>query len=155
MELAHERIGQTYLEGPGGLLGIDPRNNSEFGAMGKVVSRQEGRKRRHRRIRNRVVGTSSRPRLCVFRSLMHIYVQIIDDGTGQTLVAASSRESELSDPDMAMGANVKGAKAIGRLLGQRAVAAGIKEVVFDRSGYRYHGRIKALAEAARGQGLQF
>jgi large subunit ribosomal protein L18 len=113
-----------------------------------------GRLRRHRRVRKRVYGTPERPRLCVFRSLRYVYAQIIDDEAGRTLVAADSREPELM-PDAASRRNVDAARAVGKALGERAKAAGIEKVVFDRGGYLYHGRVRALAEAAREAGLEF
>jgi|SRR6187399_356133 len=108
------------------------------------------RQRIHKRIRRRVAGTAQRPRLAVFRSLKHIYAQVIDDGAGQTLAAASSDEKNGSN-----GGNVAGAKAIGKLVAERAKEKGVNAVVFDRGGYLYHGRVKALADAAREAGLQF
>ena len=114
-------------------------------------SRNEIRKRIHKRIRSRVSGTSERPRLAVFRSVSHIYAQVIDDGAGHTLVAAGSTEKDLSGK----GGNVEGAKLIGKAVAERAREKGIKRVVFDRGGYLYHGRIKALADAAREAGLEF
>jgi len=110
------------------------------------------RLRRHERVRERVVGTPQRPRLCVFRSLKHIYAQIIDDQAGRTLVAASDLEKDLS---LATDGKKDVAGRVGGLLAQRALERGIKMVVFDRGGYRFHGRVKALAEAAREAGLQF
>jgi large subunit ribosomal protein L18 len=112
------------------------------------------RRRRHARVRKRVQGTAARPRLCVFRSLSHIYAQVIDDESGRTLVAASDLEQEaLASID---GTTKTGrATLVGRLVGQRALKKGIKEIVFDRGGYKYHGRVKALAEAAREAGLKF
>jgi large subunit ribosomal protein L18 len=115
------------------------------------LSRNEHRVRIHKRIRQRLRGNAERPRLAVFRSLKHIYVQLIDDASGKTLVSASSKEK--SAP--VKGANVAGAKAIGKLVAERAKAKGIKRIVFDRGGYLYHGRVKALAEAAREGGLEF
>ena len=97
-------------------------------------------------------GTPERPRLAVFRSVKHIYAQVIDDRKGHTLVAASSTEKELRKSN---GGNVAGAKAIGKLVAERAKEKGIKQVVFDRGGYLYHGRVKALADAAREAGLEF
>ncbi|SRR5579884_1429813 len=114
-------------------------------------TRREVRQRIHRRIRRRVAGTQERPRLAVFRSLNHIYAQIIDDHQGHTLVAAASLEKDLRGK----GGNVEGAKAIGKAIAERAKEKGIKQVVFDRGGYQYHGRVKALAEAAREAGLEF
>ncbi|MCB8931876.1 MAG: 50S ribosomal protein L18 [Fimbriimonadaceae bacterium] len=108
------------------------------------------RKVRHERLRKRISGTPERPRLAVFRSLKHIYAQIIDDTTGTTLASASSREKEI-----AAGGNLDGAKAVGAALGKRAADKGIKAVVFDRGGFRYHGRVAGLADAAREAGLEF
>lgn len=113
-------------------------------------SKNQIRLRIHRRIRRRVKGTEQRPRLAVFRSVKHIYAQVIDDAKGHTVVAASSNEKSGGN-----GGNVAGAKAIGKLVAQRAQDKGIKAVVFDRGGYQYHGRVKALAEAARQAGLEF
>ena len=109
---------------------------------------------RHKRVRQKVTGTVSRPRLCVFRSLNHIHAQLIDDSTGQTLVSMSSLDSQVSGKTDGMGKSKK-AEVVGTLLAERALDKGIKKVVFDRGGYRYHGRIKALAEAARKAGLEF
>ncbi|MBV8895010.1 MAG: 50S ribosomal protein L18 [Acidobacteriaceae bacterium] len=114
-------------------------------------TRREIRSRIHKRIRNRMAGTQERPRLAVFRSLNHIYAQIIDDQQGHTLVAAASIEKDLKGK----GGNVEGAKAIGKAVAERAKEKGIKRVVFDRGGYQYHGRVKALADAAREGGLEF
>jgi large subunit ribosomal protein L18 len=102
----------------------------------------------------RVTGTAERPRLAVYRSLDHIYAQVIDDRSGRTLVSASSVDSE-SKKSVQGGGNVAAAKVIGKLVGERAKAAGVSKVVFDRGGYKYHGRVKALADAAREAGLQF
>ena len=120
--------------------------------MSPVATRGAARQKRHHRIRLRLSGDASRPRLAVFRSLKHISAQVIDDATGRTLVAATSLEKELRSS-----ADTKTAEAaaVGRLLAQRARAAGVEQVVFDRAGYRYHGRIKSLADAAREAGLQF
>jgi large subunit ribosomal protein L18 len=120
--------------------------------MIRATSRNELRLRVHGRIRKRLAGTSERPRLSVFRSLQHIYAQVIDDRSGRTLAAASSAEKKSGVKN---GGNIAGAKAVGKLIGERAGAAGIKKVVFDRGGYLYHGRVKALAEAARAAGLEF
>ena len=112
------------------------------------------RRRRHIRVRKRVQGTAARPRLCIFRSLSHIYAQVIDDESGRTLVAASDLEKEARAG--ANGTRKTGRAAlVGKLVGQRALKKGIKEIVFDRGGYKYHGRVKALAEAAREAGLKF
>ena len=116
--------------------------------------RQELRYRRHLRVRKRVSGTAERPRLVVFRSLNHIYAQIIDDADGKTLCAVDSRAAEFR-AKMKTGGNVAAAKLVGELIAQRAKAKGIGPVVFDRGGYQYHGRVKALADAARAGGLAF
>lgn len=113
-----------------------------------------GRKIRHLRIRRQVVGTPERPRLAVFRSLNHIYAQVVDDTSGRTLASVDSRAPEFREKAKA-GGNVAAAKIVGELLAQRAKASGISQVVFDRGGYQYHGRVKALAEAARAAGLAF
>jgi len=119
-----------------------------------TVDTRVARKRRHERVRARIIGTTTRPRLCVFRSLKNIHAQIIDDSTGYTLVSASSLDAELKD-------KIKGkkkteiAEQVGSLVAQRALGKGIKKLAFDRGGYKYHGRIKALAEAARKAGLDF
>ncbi|MBE3591301.1 MAG: 50S ribosomal protein L18 [Firmicutes bacterium] len=118
-----------------------------------MQSREAARLRRHRRVRKRVHGTEERPRLNVFRSGKHIYAQVIDDDRGHTLAAASSLEPELRG--RVKGSTVDGARAVGRLVAERALAAGIRKVVFDRGGYLYHGRVKALADAAREAGLEF
>ena len=110
------------------------------------------RLRIHRRIRKKVKGTAERPRLVVFRSLKNIYVQVIDDSLGRTLVAASSLEK---GSGVAAGGNVAGAKTVGKLIAERAKAKGIEKIVFDRGGFTYHGRVKALADAARQAGLEF
>lgn len=110
------------------------------------------RERIHTKIRKRLRGTPERPRLAVFRSLQHIYAQVIDDSTGRTIAAASSNEKEPAAPS---GGNVEGAKAIGKLVAERAISKGVKSVVYDRGGYIYHGRVKALADAAREAGLEF
>lgn len=120
--------------------------------------RQALRLRRHRRVRKKIVGTPERPRLAVFRSLNHMRVQVIDDTTGRTLVAASTLDAEIRDRlqgGVHPGGNVAAAREVGRLIGERARAAGIERIVFDRGGFRYHGRVAALAEAARETGLQF
>jgi large subunit ribosomal protein L18 len=115
-------------------------------------SRAKIRKAVHSRIRKKVAGTSQRPRLCVFRSLNHIYAQVIDDTTGSTLCAASTTEKEYKENS---GGNVEAAKHVGKLIAERALTKGIQMVVFDRGGYLYHGRVKSLAEAAREAGLKF
>lgn len=105
---------------------------------------------RHRRLRKRIAGTESRPRLAVYRSLKHISAQVIDDATGNTLVAASSQEKSLK-----ASGNVEGARKVGETVAKRALEKGIKAVVFDRGGFRYHGRVANLADAAREAGLEF
>jgi large subunit ribosomal protein L18 len=120
----------------------------------RKLSRNAHRQRVHRRVRVRVEGTTERPRLSVYRSIGHIYAQVIDDRTGRTLAAASSIDTE-ARKDLKAGGNVAAAKAIGKKIAERARAAGIELVVFDRGGYKYHGRIAALAEAAREAGLKF
>jgi len=109
---------------------------------------------RHRRVRKKVIGTALRPRLCVFRSLNHIYAQIIDDSRGQTLVSMSTLDPEVRDKVGGM-LEVKKAELVGSMLAQKALDERISCVVFDRGGYKYHGRIKALADAARKVGLEF
>lgn len=121
--------------------------------MIKRIDRKKIRAKKHRRIRNKISGTPECPRICVFRSLNHIEAQIIDDTKGHTLVAASS--IEFKKDGAKKGVNVEVAEKVGKLLGEKATAAGIKDVVFDRSGYIYHGKIKALADGARESGLNF
>ncbi len=112
--------------------------------------KQVRRARRKVRVRKSVVGDAQRPRLTVYRSLKHMYAQVIDDQAGKTLVSASTAASK-----SASGGNIKAAGEVGRILAEQALAAGIKQVAFDRNGYRYHGRIKAVADAARKAGLEF
>jgi large subunit ribosomal protein L18 len=119
--------------------------------MIKKIEKKEIRNRIHKRIRRKLAGTAERPRLAVFRSVAHIYAQVIDDAAATTLVSASSVDKD----GKAKGGNVSAAKAIGKLVAERAKEKGIKSVVFDRGGYQYHGRIKALADAAREAGLEF
>ena len=114
----------------------------------------EGRAIRHVRIRKLVKGTAERPRLAVFRSLNHVYAQLIDDTVGRTLVTADSRSPEFRQR-LEKGANVAAAKVVGELVARKANERGITQAVFDRGGYQYHGRVKALAEAARAAGLKF
>ena len=114
----------------------------------------EARIRRHVRIRRKVSGTAERPRLSVYRSLNHIYAQIIDDSRGSTLVAVSTLDKDFSSEKGHKG-NVSMAKKVGQLIAKRALEKGLKKVVFDRSGYLYHGRVRALAEGAREAGLEF
>ena len=114
-------------------------------------SRQDARQRRHTRVRKRVRGTAERPRLAVFRSNRYIYAQVIDDVKGETLAAASSQEADLRGNTL----NMDTAAKVGALVGSRAKGAGVDSVVFDRGGYKFHGKIKALADAAREAGLEF
>lgn len=122
--------------------------------MLQMVSKDVSRRRVHLRIRTRVSGGAQSPRLNVFRSLKHIYAQVVDDVSGHTLVSASTRDKEVRET-LKSGGNVSSARVVGRVLAQRTIAAGIPGVVFDRGGYAYHGRIKALADAARAAGLKF
>jgi large subunit ribosomal protein L18 len=123
----------------------------------KIKTKQDRRHRIQLRTRKRVRGTGDRPRLTVFRSVAHIYVQAVDDATGTTVASASSVDPATSAAltDGAKGGNIKGAKQIGTLIAERLAAKGITQVVFDRSGFLYHGRIRAVAEAARAAGLEF
>jgi len=122
--------------------------------MDKAREKRLARMRRHSRVRKQVYGTSERPRLNVFRSLKHIHAQVIDDTQGHTLVAASTLDPDVRS-ELGGKAKASQAKLVGAVLAERALAAGIKQVVFDRGGYRYHGRVRALAEAAREGGLEF
>ena len=122
--------------------------------MLKAKSRLTSRRKRHRRVRVKISGTPERPRLNVFRSNKHIYAQVIDDLAGKTLVAASSLDPQLRS-ELPLGSNREAAHKVGKLLGKRAVNQGINDVVFDRGGYLYHGRVKELAEGAREAGLNF
>ncbi len=118
------------------------------------LSRNTHRQQVHRRVRQRVLGTSGRPRLCVYRSLGHIYAQVIDDQSGRTLASASSLDKS-TRAALKGGGNVAAAKIVGKTIAERSLAAGIQQVVFDRGGYMYHGRVEALANAAREAGLKF
>ncbi|HLR35640.1 MAG TPA: 50S ribosomal protein L18 [Tissierellales bacterium] len=122
--------------------------------MFKKVDRNKNRKKRHERVRQNVSGTGEKPRLNVYRSLNNIYAQLIDDDKGCTLVAASSLDKEIKD-ELDKTGNKEAAKLVGELIGKRALDKGIEEVVFDRAGYIYHGRVKELAEGARESGLKF
>jgi large subunit ribosomal protein L18 len=122
--------------------------------MDKLKAKQAKLERRQRRVRAKVTGTAARPRLRVTRTNGHIYAQVIDDVAGTTLVSASSVDAEVK-AGLKSGANIDAAKAVGEAVGRRAVDAGIKEVVFDRGGRIYHGRVKALADGARSAGLEF
>lgn len=117
-----------------------------------ALTTRERRQRRHRRVRKKIMGTAQRPRLSVFRSNKHIYVQAIDDMSGRTVAAASTMEAALRAGSTG---TVDAAKAVGKLVGERAKAAGVHTVVFDRGGFQYHGRIAAVADGAREAGLEF
>jgi large subunit ribosomal protein L18 len=119
----------------------------------RTGSREDKRQRRHERVRKQVSGSTERPRLVVFRSSKHMYAQVVDDERGHTLAAASSQSKELDA--LKTGANKDAARAVGKLIAQRAKAKNVAQVVFDRAGYLYHGRVKALAEGAREGGLKF
>lgn len=124
--------------------------------MGRGISEQHllARKRRHRRVRKKISGTAERPRLNVFRSLRHIYAQIIDDDRGRTLVAASTQDPALRDQLAGLDKTAQ-AKVVGQALAERAQAKSVRQVIFDRGGYKYHGRVKALADGAREGGVEF
>jgi len=117
-------------------------------------SRETARKARHIRVRKKIFGTAGKPRLNIYRSLKHIYAQVIDDFEGKTIASASTIDRELKGK-IGSGCNIEAAKAVGELIARRAVEKGVKQVVFDRGGYLYHGRVKALADSAREGGLQF
>ena len=119
-----------------------------------MFDRERLRKKRHRRVRKRVIGSPTRPRLNVYRSLSHIYAQVIDDFAGKTIVSASSIDSEIKGK-IKTGGNIEAAKMVGELVGKRAIEKGIEAVVFDRGGYKYHGRVAAVADGARAAGLKF
>ena len=123
----------------------------------KIKTKDDRRRRIQLRQRKRISGSKERPRLSVFRSVSHIYAQIIDDMSGETLVSASSIDAAIKGglPKGVRGGNVKGAEAIGKAIAERSIEKGIKQVVFDRAGFLYHGRIRAVADAARKAGLQF
>jgi large subunit ribosomal protein L18 len=120
----------------------------------RKLTRGAHRRQLHRRVRRHVGGTPERPRLAVYRSLRQVYAQVIDDQAGRTLASASSLDAEFQK-QLKTGGNLAAAKLVGKLIGERARAAGISQVVFDRGGYKYHGRVKALADAAREAGLEF
>ena len=122
--------------------------------MRKTVDRQATRRHKHTRVRKTVAGTAERPRLAVFRSLNHIYAQVINDELGMTLAAASSLDAEFKSAELS-GGNLEGAQKVGELLAKRALEKGIASVVFDRGGYVYQGRVAAVAEGAREAGLGF
>jgi large subunit ribosomal protein L18 len=123
----------------------------------RIKTKDDRRQRIKYRIRRRVTGTVERPRLTVFRSVTHMYVQVVDDMSGRTIASASTVEPELKAalPKKASGGNVAGAKAIGKTIAERLLGQGVKRVVFDRNGFLYHGRVKAVADAAREAGLEF
>ena len=123
--------------------------------MIKKPSRATARQKRHYRLRRYIVGTAKRPRLSVFRSNKHIYAQLIDDDAGHTLASASTMTMAFKDSDLDSSSNVDAAKAVGTEIAKRAKDKGIEAIVFDRGGYLYHGKVKALADAAREAGLQF
>lgn len=127
---------------------------SEYQAK-RASEKRTRRARAHRRLRNRVQGTAARPRLAVFKSLKHVYAQVIDDDLGRTLVAASTLDAEVQGRLSGASSNRAAAAAVGAVVAERAKAQGIGQVVFDRGGYIYHGKVKAIAEAAREGGLQF
>lgn len=131
-----------------------PRAVGESGQLAKDKNARKLRLIRHARVRNRVTGTPERPRLCVFRSLRYIYAQVIDDSRGHTLASASSSEAEVQNIGPTK-PKISVSQAVGKLVAQRAQSMGITQVVFDRGGYKYHGRVKALAEASREGGLIF
>ena len=118
------------------------------------IDRSTERRRIHKRIRQKISGDVQRPRLCIYRSLKYIYAQIVDDSQGRTLVAASTAEKNLRG-DLKQAGNIQASKLVGKTIAERAKAKGIEAVVFDRGGYLYHGRVKAVAEAARESGLKF
>lgn len=118
------------------------------------VSRSKVRQKKHKRLRNHLVGTATKPRLAVFRSNNHMYAQIIDDTVGNTLVSASTLQADVK-ADLTKTNDVAAAEKLGTVIGKKAIEAGIKEVIFDRGGFLYHGKIQALADAAREAGLQF
>jgi len=122
--------------------------------MISLIDRDSERQRIHKRIRTKIAGSSERPRLCVYRSSRYIYAQIIDDSQGKTLAAASTLEKDMCGDGKGTG-NIEASKKVGKTIAERAKAKGIETVVFDRGGYLYHGRIKAVAEAARESGLKF
>ena len=122
--------------------------------MGTLNQRAQARLKRKKRIRKKLVGTENRPRLCVFRSAKHIYAQLVDDSVGRTLVAASSMEKDVRQAPETTN-KIAVANTVGKIIGQRALEKGVKQVVFDRNGFLYHGRIKAVSEGAREAGLKF
>ena len=132
----------------------ESRVQKRSGKLSSRLDRKSSRLKRHRRVRRKVFGIPERPRLCIFKSLKHIYVQIIDDQNGTTLVSASTLLPDVRDK-VTGGNNIDAAKVVGAEIGRRAAEKDIKQVVFDRGGYLYHGKVKALADAAREAGLDF
>ncbi|MGD8992895.1 MAG: 50S ribosomal protein L18 [Desulfobacterales bacterium] len=122
--------------------------------MGSLHPKTQARLKRKKRIRKKLIGSTDRPRLCVFRSAKHIYAQLIDDSIGQTLAAASSTEKVIREKSESKN-KVADANAVGQMIGQRAIEKGVQQVVFDRNGFLYHGRIKAVSDGAREAGLKF
>ena len=122
--------------------------------MSPVLDKRHARLKRHFRVRKKLSGTSERPRLCVFKSLNHIYAQIIDDTTGNTILTVSTLSADVREK-VKYGGNIEAAKVVGEEIGKKALEKNVSEVVFDRGGYPYHGRVKALAESAREAGLVF
>ncbi len=123
--------------------------------MTSIKGKREARLKRKKRVRKKIKGTPERPRLAVFKTARHIYAQIIDDSVGRTLVTASTLPKDLNSKVKGIGGNIKGAILVGETIGKRGKEKGIKKVVFDRNGFLYHGRVKALADAAREKGLEF
>lgn len=121
----------------------------------KVMEKAARKKRAHQRLRQKLAGTPERPRLSVYKSAKYVYAQVINDATGQTIVSATSQEAALKGLIEGSAATMAAAKAVGEAVAERALAKGIQQVVFDRGGYLYHGKVKELAEAARAKGLQF
>ncbi len=122
--------------------------------MGSLKPKELARLKRKKRIRKKITGTSQRPRLCVFRSVKHVYAMVIDDSKGKTLASASTLSKEIRD-DLKSGGNIAAAKKVGELIAKNSLEKNVREVVFDRNGYLYHGRVKALAIVARENGLKF
>ncbi len=122
--------------------------------MVMTLSKDRARKKRHQRVRKKIRGDAQKPRLNIYRSLKHIYAQIIDDSSGHTLVSASTNSSAFKEKNISSG-NIEAARLLGEILAEKALQQGIEQVVFDRGGFLYHGRVKALAEGARNKGLKF
>jgi large subunit ribosomal protein L18 len=133
---------------------FDARPKNRQQKMGSLNQKTQARLKRKKRIRKKLIGSADRPRLCVFRSAKHIYAQVIDDSIGQTLTAASSTEKAVREKSESKN-KVADANAVGQMIGQRAIEKGVKQVVFDRNGFLYHGRIKAVSDGARKAGLKF